>query len=219
MDFGHIFRILHLYNYFNIHVFPSLRWRWPSSDGPSRCPIAHFRVSSCSEIQKPSQTTTEQGKVDLCILDSRTTWRGNGMLLEATVCLIFWNSDHVVLKLSTRSLACPCSVVVWLGFLNSDYVVLKLSVRSSALPYSRAVWLAFWNSDHVDLKSSKCYLGFASAVAVPLGSEGDPGCLFFPLTTYQATFISDILLYDCRNWKCDGTWRDGRKDRQTWRLK
>ena len=37
------------------------------------------------------------------------------------------------------------------------------------------------------------HLGFASAAAVPLGSEGDPGCIFFTLNTYQTTFVSDIL--------------------------
>ena len=131
-SFGSI--IYHLHNYFKIHVFPFLRWRRPSSDGPSRCPIAHFRVSSCSEFQKPSQTTTEQGKVDLCILDSRTTWRGNRMLLEAAVCLSFWNSDHVVLKYSIRSSALPRLAAVWLGFWNSDHVVLKSSICTSASP-------------------------------------------------------------------------------------
>ena len=32
-----------------------------------------------------------------------------------------------------------------------------------------------------------------SAAAVLLGSEGDPGCIFFTFNTYQATFIIDIL--------------------------
>ena len=47
----------------------------------------------------------------------------------------------------------------------------------------------------------------------------DPGgtrkCIFFTLNTYQATFIRDILLYDYRNWKYDGTGRnkaEGRTD-------
>ena len=38
------------------------------------------------------------------------------------------------------------------------------------------------------------------------------------MNTYQATFISDILLYDCRNLKCNGMGRDrtdGRTDGQT----
>merc|ERR1711923_454684 len=53
--------------------------------GPSRCPIANFQVSSCSDFQKPSQTATEKGKVRVCFFNSKTTWRGNGMLLGATV--------------------------------------------------------------------------------------------------------------------------------------
>ena len=36
-------------------------------------------------------------------------------------------------------------------------------------------------------------VALASAAAVPLGSDGDPGCIFFTLNTYQATFIIDIL--------------------------
>ena len=43
------------------------------------------------------------------------------------------------------------------------------------------------------------YLSFASVAGVPLGSEGNPGCIFFPHDTYHATFISDILLYYGRN--------------------
>ena len=122
--------------------------------GPSCCPIANFWVSSCSDFQKPSQTATEQGKVKVCLSNFKTKWRGNGMLLGAIVCLIFWNSDHVVLKLSLCSWALPHSAAVWLGFWNSDHVVLKSSIRSSASPRSAAVWLGFWNSDHVVLKSS-----------------------------------------------------------------
>ena len=44
------------------------------------------------------------------------------------------------------------------------------------------------------------HLRFALAAVVPLGSEGDPGCIFFTLNTHQATFISDILSCDCRKW-------------------
>ena len=44
------------------------------------------------------------------------------------------------------------------------------------------------------------HIGFASAVVVPLGSEDDPGCIFFTLNTYKITFISDILSYDYRKW-------------------
>ena len=36
-------------------------------------------------------------------------------------------------------------------------------------------------------------LSIASAAVVPLGSEGDPGRIFFTYNTYQTTFISDIL--------------------------
>ena len=43
------------------------------------------------------------------------------------------------------------------------------------------------------------YLGFVSAIEVLLGSEGDPKCIFFTHDTYQATFISEVLLYYCRN--------------------
>ena len=56
---------LNLHNYFNIHVFPSLQWPLPFS---------HFRVSSCSEFQKPSQTAAEQGEAELRILNFKTTW-------------------------------------------------------------------------------------------------------------------------------------------------
>ena len=59
-----------------------------------------------------------------------------------------WNSDNVVLDLSIRSSALPCSAAVWLGFWNSDHVVLKSSIRSFALPCSAAVCLGFWNSKH-----------------------------------------------------------------------
>ena len=39
----------------------------------------------------------------------------------------------------------------------------------------------------------------------PNWSEGDQECIFFTVNTYQATFISEILLYDYRNWKFDRT--------------
>ena len=45
------------------------------------------------------------------------------------------------------------------------------------------------------------YLSFTLAAAVPLGSESDPGCIFFTLNTCQATFISDILWNVCRKSK------------------
>jgi len=47
--------------------------------------IGNFQVSSCSDFQKPSQNATEQGKVKICLFNSKTIWRGNGMLLGATV--------------------------------------------------------------------------------------------------------------------------------------
>ena len=37
------------------------------------------------------------------------------------------------------------------------------------------------------------HLGFASAAEVLLRSEGDQGCIFFTLNTYQTTFISYIF--------------------------
>ena len=45
---------------------------------------------------------------------------------------------------------------------------------------------------------NQCHLKVAFAL-VPLGSEGDPGCIFFTHDTYQVTLISDILSYRCRN--------------------
>ena len=35
---------------------------------------SRFQVLSCSEFQKPSQTTAERGEAKLCILDVKTTW-------------------------------------------------------------------------------------------------------------------------------------------------
>ena len=35
----------------------------------------------------------------------------------------------------------------------------------------------------LDFKIDYTHLGFASAAAVPLGSEGDPGCTFFTFNT------------------------------------
>ena len=50
----------------------------------------------------------------------------------------------------------------------------------------------------------------------PKGSEGDPDYIFFTLNTCQASFISDILWNDCRNWKKMEVWRrDGRMDGRT----
>ena len=58
------------------------------------------------------------------------------------------------------------------------------------------------------------HLGFASAAVVPLGSEGDPGCIFFTLKTYQTTLIGDICETpegsEVSFWT-DGKNRNGRK--------
>ena len=37
-------------------------------------PAYHFRVSSCSEFQKASQTAAERGKVELHLFNFKTTW-------------------------------------------------------------------------------------------------------------------------------------------------
>ena len=52
--------------------------------GEAEVRILDFKTT-WSEFQKPSQTATEQGKVKVCLFNFRTTWRGNGMLLGATV--------------------------------------------------------------------------------------------------------------------------------------
>ena len=36
-------------------------------------------------------------------------------------------------------------------------------------------------------------------------SEGKPKSIFLTLSTYQETYVSGILCYDCRDWKCDRT--------------
>ena len=61
-----------LHNYFNIHVCPSLRRR--RRRRPSRPVPSHFRVSSYSEFQMPSQTAAERGEAELRILHFKTTW-------------------------------------------------------------------------------------------------------------------------------------------------
>ena len=70
----------HLRNYLTFMSFHP-----QSGGGPSGCPIGLFHVSSCLEFQKPNQTNTEQGKAKLSLFWSKTTWRGNGILLGATV--------------------------------------------------------------------------------------------------------------------------------------
>ena len=66
------------------------------------------------------------------------------------------------------------------------------------------------------------HLGFALAVAVLLGSEGDPGCISFTLNTYQPTFINDIFVMrlqevelDFRHTDGTRTQKDGNSDGQT----
>ena len=76
-------------------------------------------------------------------------------------------------------------VLVW----NS----LGIATHSSNLTCLLKLWPCGFKIEYM-------HLGFASAAAVPLGSEGDPGCIFFTLNTYQTTFISDSLWYACRNW-------------------
>ena len=106
---------------------------------------------------------------------------------------------------------------------NSDHVVLKLSIRTSASPRREQsdLHLKLWPCG---FKIDYTHLGFPSAAAIPLGSDGDPGCIFFILNTCKATFITDILWNNCRKskkmevWHTDGR-TDGRKDRQTWSLK
>ena len=90
-------------------------------------------------------------------------------------------------------------------------MVLKLSIRTSASPRREqsglpSETLTMW------FKIDYTYLGFASAAAVPMGSEGDPECILFTLNTYQTMFISDILLYYCRNWS---QFSDTQMDRRT----
>ena len=51
---------------------------------PSYVHILNFNAT-WSEFQKPSQTAAERGVAEQRIFNSKTTWRGNGMLLGATV--------------------------------------------------------------------------------------------------------------------------------------
>ena len=73
------------------------------------------------------------------------------------------------------------------------YTLLSFASLSSGLTGLLELWSCGFKIEYT-------HLGFASAGAVQLVCEVDPGCIFFTLNTYQATFISDILWYDCRNW-------------------
>ena len=58
------------YIYITISTFTSVR-----PYGVRRRPVpSHFQFLSCSEFQKPSQTSAERGKAELRILDFKTTW-------------------------------------------------------------------------------------------------------------------------------------------------
>ena len=47
------------------------------------------------------------------------------------------------------------------------------------------------------------YFGFALAAVVRLMSEGDPGCTFFTLNSYQATFIREWKIKNMKNGRTD----------------
>ena len=57
-------------------------------------------------------------------------------------------------------------------------------------------------------------LGLTVHTLLPLmdqGSQDDPEFIFFTLNTYQATFMSDTLCYDCKKWS---QFSDMRMDKQ-----
>ena len=60
----------------------------PQSDcccrGEAKVRILNFKIT-WSEFQRASQNATEQGKVKVCLFNSKTKWRSNGMLLGATM--------------------------------------------------------------------------------------------------------------------------------------
>jgi len=78
----------------------------------------------------------------------------------------------------------------------------------SSLTWHLKLWPCGFEIDYT-------HLSFALAAAVPLGSDGDPGCIFFTLNTCQATFISDILWNDCRKSKKNKSVTYGRTDVRT----
>ena len=100
-----------------------------------------------------------------------------GVLTHTTASDRLWGSDE--------------TLTMW--FSNWVYAP-RLCFGRSSLTWHLELWPCGFKIEYT-------HLGFASAAAVPLGSEGEPGCIFFTLNTYQATFIIDILWYACRNWK------------------
>ena len=48
---------------------------------------SHFRVPSCSEFQKPSQTAAERGEAELRILNFKTPWSEFHHLPRVVVCV------------------------------------------------------------------------------------------------------------------------------------
>ena len=117
---------------------------------------------------------------------------------------------YLTWKWSDRALG---SLTMW--FWNWVYAS-RLRLVGSSLTWHLKLWPCGFKIDYT-------HLGFASAAAVPLGSDGDPGCIFFILNTCQATFISDILWNNCRKLKKMKVWltdirtdggTDGRTDRR-----
>ena len=61
--------VLHLNNYFRLHVCLSFRQLVSQSVRPS-----HFQISLRLEVQRPNQTATERGEAELRILNFKTSW-------------------------------------------------------------------------------------------------------------------------------------------------
>ena len=102
------------------------------------------------DCQKDSESTGEnrtQVKPVLLAVEIFAVWRGNEILLVATICLSFWNSEHVVLKLNIHSSALPRSAAVCLGFWNSDHVVWK-----SLSFFHEKIWSHFHSIRHREMK-------------------------------------------------------------------
>ena len=89
---------------------------------------------------------------------------------------------------------------LWPCGFKIEYTHLGFASARGSLTLHLKLWPCGFEIDYT-------HLGFTSAVAVPIGSDGDPRCIFFTLNTCQATFISNILWNNCRNWKkwkCNG---------------